>query len=56
MNQRRGLKRVVRPLLTHLVVGEAPQLVVDNGQEGLDGFLIALTPVEEQFTNRFGRR
>ena len=51
VDQRRGLKRVPGALLPHLVVGQAPQLIVDNGCQPIQGSVIALPPRPEKTGN-----
>ena len=48
MDQCRGLECVPDALLPHLIVGETPQLIVDNGCQPIQSGLIALPPRPEE--------
>ena len=48
MNQRRALQGVIRPFGLKVVVGETPQLFVDQRHESVEGFSVALCPVVQK--------
>jgi hypothetical protein len=45
VNQGRALQSVIRSLGLEVVVSQAPQLFIDQGDEGTEGFLVALRPL-----------
>ena len=48
VNQSRGLHRVAGPLAPHVVMGQAVQLVIDQGHQLVERCLIAIAPINEQ--------
>ena len=46
--QRSALKSMVRPFLPQVILGDATQLLINEGDKGLEGFLIPCSPFAEK--------
>jgi hypothetical protein len=55
VNQVGGLHGVAGAFIAEIAVGEGSEILVDEGDESLQGFLIAGPPPHEQKTHRLGR-
>ncbi len=55
VNECSALKRVVGAFLPKIAASDAAQLSINQRNQLFPSFLIAVPPVEEQFTDPFGR-
>src|SRR5579864_997820 len=56
VDQRRGLKSVVRSLTAQVTPGDAMQFLIDQGNQAFEGRFVATAPGLKQYGNALGRK